>query len=50
MYQITLNYAKTNLDELCDWAGQEPEAVAIVRENRVLPSLKRSKRLGLEES
>ena len=34
MYQVTLNYAKANLDELCDRAGQEPEGVAIVRENR----------------
>ena len=34
MYQVTLNYTKANLDELCDRAGQEPEGVAIVRENR----------------
>jgi PHD/YefM family antitoxin component YafN of YafNO toxin-antitoxin module len=34
MYQVTVDYAKANLDELCDRAGQEPEGVAIVRENR----------------
>ncbi len=34
MYQVTVDYAKGNLDELCDRAGQEPEGVAIVRENR----------------
>jgi PHD/YefM family antitoxin component YafN of YafNO toxin-antitoxin module len=34
MYQVTVDYAKANFDELCDRAGQEPEGVAIVRENR----------------
>ena len=34
MYQVTVDYAKKNLDELCDRTGQEPEGVAIVRENR----------------
>jgi|GEM_PF-707267 len=41
MYQVTVDYAKANLDELCggthperNRAGQEPEGVAIVRENR----------------
>ncbi len=34
MYQVTVDYAKANLDELCDRAGQEPEGVAIVREDR----------------
>jgi len=34
MYQVTVDYAKTNLEELCDRAAQEPEGVAIVRDNR----------------
>ncbi|MBD2152879.1 type II toxin-antitoxin system Phd/YefM family antitoxin [Pseudanabaena sp. FACHB-1277] len=34
MYQVTVDYAKKNLNELCDRAGQEPEGVAIVNENR----------------
>ena len=34
MYQVTVDYAKTNLEELCDRATQEPEGVAIVRDNR----------------
>ncbi|PZO38515.1 MAG: prevent-host-death family protein [Pseudanabaena frigida] len=34
MYQVAVDYAKANLDELCDRAGQEPEGVEIVRENR----------------
>jgi antitoxin YefM len=34
MYQVTVDYAKVNLDELCDRAGKEPEGVAIVRENQ----------------
>ncbi|MEE3719251.1 type II toxin-antitoxin system Phd/YefM family antitoxin [Tumidithrix elongata RA019] len=34
MYQVTVDYAKVNLDELCERAGKEPEGVAIVRENR----------------
>ncbi len=34
MYQVTVDYAKANLDELCDRADLEPEGIAIVRENR----------------
>ena len=34
MYQVTVDYAKKNLDELCDRATQESEGVAIVRENQ----------------
>jgi antitoxin YefM len=41
MYQVTVDYAKVNLDELCggthpvrNRAGKEPEGIAIVRENR----------------
>lgn len=34
MYQVTVDYAKINLDELCDRAGKESEGVSIVRENR----------------
>ena len=34
MYQVTVDYAKVNLDELCDRAGEESEGVAIVRKNR----------------
>lgn len=34
MYQVTVDYAKTNLEEICDRADQEPEGVAIVRDNR----------------
>jgi antitoxin YefM len=34
MYQVTVDYAKANLDELCDRAGKDSEGIAIVRENR----------------
>ena len=34
MYQITVDYAKANLEELCDRTEKEPDGVAIVRENR----------------
>lgn len=34
MYQVTVDYAKTHLDELCDRAQQEPDGIAIVRENQ----------------
>lgn len=34
MYQVTADYAKTHLDELCDRASQDAEGVAIVRENQ----------------
>jgi PHD/YefM family antitoxin component YafN of YafNO toxin-antitoxin module len=34
MYQVTLDYAKDHLDELCDRASKEAEGVAIVRENQ----------------
>ena len=34
MYQVTVDYAKKNLDELCDRATKESEGVGIVSENR----------------
>jgi PHD/YefM family antitoxin component YafN of YafNO toxin-antitoxin module len=34
MYQVTVDYAKANLEELCDRTEKEPDGVAIVRENR----------------
>jgi PHD/YefM family antitoxin component YafN of YafNO toxin-antitoxin module len=34
MYQVTVDYAKANLEELCDLTEKEPDGVAIVRENR----------------
>ncbi len=34
MYQVTVDYAKKNLDELCDQATKESEGVGIVSENR----------------
>ncbi len=34
MYQVTVDYAKTHLDELCDRAQQEPDGIASVRENQ----------------
>jgi PHD/YefM family antitoxin component YafN of YafNO toxin-antitoxin module len=33
MYQVTVDYAKANLEELCDHTKKEPDRVAIVREN-----------------
>jgi PHD/YefM family antitoxin component YafN of YafNO toxin-antitoxin module len=33
MYQVTVDYAKANLEELCDRTKKEPDRVAIVREN-----------------
>ena len=34
MYQVTVDYAKANLEELCDRTEKEPDGVVIVRENR----------------
>lgn len=34
MYQVTVDYAKKNLDELCDRATKASEGIAIVSENR----------------
>jgi PHD/YefM family antitoxin component YafN of YafNO toxin-antitoxin module len=34
MYQVTVDYAKANLEELCDRTEKEPDGVAIIRENR----------------
>ena len=34
MYKVTVDYAKANLEELCDRTETEPDGVAIVRENR----------------
>jgi PHD/YefM family antitoxin component YafN of YafNO toxin-antitoxin module len=34
MYQVTVDYAKKNLDELCHRATKESEGVAIISENR----------------
>lgn len=31
MYQVTVDYAKSHLDELCDHAIREPKGVAITR-------------------
>ena len=33
-HQVTVDYAKANLEELCDRTETEPDGVAIVRENR----------------
>lgn len=33
IYQVTVDYAKANLEELCDRTEKEPNGVAIVREN-----------------
>jgi len=34
MYQVTADYAKAHLDEICDRARKDAEGVAIVRENQ----------------
>ena len=34
MYQVTVDYAKANLEELCDRTEKESDGVAIVCENR----------------
>lgn len=34
MYQVTVDYAKANLEELCDRTEKEGDGVAIIRENR----------------
>jgi len=34
MYQVTADYAKAHLDEICDRASKDAEGVAIVRENQ----------------
>ena len=34
MYKVTVDYAKNNLDELCDRATKESEGVSIVRNNQ----------------
>jgi PHD/YefM family antitoxin component YafN of YafNO toxin-antitoxin module len=31
MYQVTVDYAKSHLDELCDRTGQEPQGIKISR-------------------
>jgi|694.fasta_scaffold16123_3 PHD/YefM family antitoxin component YafN of YafNO toxin-antitoxin module len=31
MYQVTVDYAKSHLDELCDHAIMEPKGIAITR-------------------
>ncbi len=35
MYQVTVDYAKQNLDELCDLATKETEGVGILHRDRV---------------
>ena len=35
MYQVTVDYAKKNLDELCDLATKETEGVGIIHQDRV---------------
>ena len=34
MHHVTVDYAKANLEELCDRTEKEPDGVVIVRENR----------------